>query len=147
MNDIEYDKPKICLNKSCGFTLIEILVVVVILSVLAAVIMPNVMDKPEEARVAKARNDIKALEAALDMYKLDNFAYPNTEQGLEALVTPPVDAESARRWRAGGYIKRLEKDPWGQDYQYLSPGVRGTVDIYSLGPDGVPGNDDIGNWQ
>ena len=134
-------------GKQTGFTLIEILVVVVILSVLAAVIVPNVMDKPEEARVAKAKSDINALVTALDMYKLDYRVYPTTDQGLEALLTPPVN-ESAQATRSGGsYVKKLQQDPWGRDYQDLSPGVRSTLDLYSLGPDGVPSEDDVGNWQ
>ena len=129
-----------------GFTLIEILVVVVILSVLAAVIVPNVMDKPEEARIAKAKSDIGALVTALDMYKLDNRVYPTTDQGLESLLASRA-GETGVANRRGGYVKRLQQDPWGNDYQYLSPGVRSTVDLYSLGPDGVPSDDDVGNWQ
>ena len=132
---------------SRGFTLIEILVVVVILSVLAAVIVPNVMDKPEEARIAKASSDIAALVTALDMYKLDNRVYPTTDQGLEALLSPPASGNTGADRRGSGYVKKLQQDPWGREYQYLSPGVRSTIDVYSLGPDGVPGDDDIGNWQ
>lgn len=130
-----------------GFTLIEILVVVVILGILASVIVPNIMGKPEEARITKARADITALEAALDQYKLDNFVYPTTDQGLDALVSKPSGQPEARNWREGGYIKRLQKDPWGGDYRYLSPGSRGVIDIYSHGPDGVASEDDVGNWQ
>jgi general secretion pathway protein G len=133
--------------RSPGFTLIEILVVVVILSVLAAVIVPNVMDKPEEARIAKANSDIGALVTALDMYKLDNRVYPTTDQGLEALLSLRTGGDTGAGQRGGGYVKKLQQDPWGRDYQYLSPGVRATIDVYSLGPDGVPSDDDIGNWQ
>lgn len=130
-----------------GFTLIEILIVVVILSILATFIVPNIMGKPAEARVAKANNDIKALATALDMYKLDNYRYPTTDQGLESLVRHPAGEPEARNWREGGYVKKLGQDPWGNDYQYLSPGAHGEVDIYSLGPDGVESDDDIGNWE
>jgi len=130
-----------------GFTLIEILVVVVILGILAAVIVPKIMDKPEQARVAKAKTDIRALETALDLYRLDNFAYPTTEQGLEALVTKPVGAPEPKNWKSGGYVKQLNKDPWGNPYKYLSPGAKSEIDLYSLGPDGVSSDDDIGNWE
>lgn len=136
-----------CMKYQPGFTLIEILVVVVILSILAAVIVPNVIDKPAEARIAKAQSDISALVTALDMYKLDNHVYPTTDQGLQALLTPPSDDTAAANWRSGGYIKKLQQDPWGREYQYLSPGARSAVDLYSLGPDGVPSDDDVGNWQ
>jgi len=134
-----------------GFTLIEVMVVVVILSILAAVVVPRIMDNPDKARVAKVKQDIRALESALNLYRLDNFVYPSTEQGLEALIElPSVDPEP-RNWKAGGYIDRLPKDPWGGDYQYLSPGENGEIDIYSLGTDGQPGGEDlatdIGNWD
>lgn len=129
-----------------GFTLLEIMVVVVILGILATFVVPNVMGKPQEARIAKARSDIGALELAVDSYKLDNFRYPTTDQGLEALVTRPDAEPQPRNWREGGYIKHLQKDPWGNDYRYLSPGARGAVDIYSLGADGVSSDDDVGNW-
>ena len=130
-----------------GFTLIEILVVVVILGILAAVIVPKIMDKPEQARIAKAKTDIRALETALDLYRLDNFAYPTTDQGLDALVTKPTGAPEPKNWKAGGYVKQLNKDPWGNAYKYLSPGAKAEIDLYSLGPDGVPSDDDIGNWE
>lgn len=133
-----------------GFTLIEILVVVVILGILATVVVPRFMDKPDEARVVRAQQDVQALVAALNMYRLDNFAYPSTEQGLEALVRKPAGRPDAPNWKAGGYIDRLPKDPWGRDYSYLSPGRQGDIDIWSLGADGQPGgegvNADIGNW-
>jgi general secretion pathway protein G len=130
-----------------GFTLIEILVVVVILSILAAAIVPQIMDQPEKARIAKAKNDVRSLESALDLYRLDNFAYPSTDQGLEALVTNPTGTPEAKHWKEGGYVKSLNPDPWGNDYRYLSPGSKAEIDIYSLGPDGVPSDDDIGNWK
>ncbi len=134
-----------------GFTLIEIMVVVVILGILASVIVPRIMDNPDKARVSKAKHDINALESALDVYRLDNFIYPTTEQGLEALVTKTTDSPEPPNWQKGGYVKRLKKDPWGNDYLYLSPGENGEIDIYSLGADGAPGGDginaDIGNWD
>ncbi|MCK7592777.1 type II secretion system major pseudopilin GspG [Pseudomarimonas salicorniae] len=133
-----------------GFTLIEILVVVVILGILATIVVPRFLDKPDEARVARARTDIQALTTALNLYRLDNFAYPSTEQGLQALVSAPSGSPAAPNWRQGGYIDRLPKDPWGGEYRYLSPGQRGDFDLYSFGADGQPGGDgaaaDIGNW-
>lgn len=134
-----------------GFTLIEIMVVVVILGILAAVVVPRIMDRPDDARIAKARQDIRVLESSLNLYKLDNFYYPSTQQGLEALVTQPSGEPAARNWKSGGYVQNLPKDPWGNDYQYLNPGVRGEFDLFSLGADGRPGGEgaaaDIGNWN
>ncbi|MGM0593464.1 MAG: type II secretion system major pseudopilin GspG [Pseudomonadota bacterium] len=134
-----------------GFTLIEVMVVVVILGILAAVIVPKIMDNPDKARIVKARSDVQALKSALDLYKLDNFSYPSTDQGLEALVEKPSGSPEARNWKQGGYLDGLPKDPWGNPYQYLNPGVHSEVDIYSLGADGRPGGDgvnaDIGNWE
>jgi general secretion pathway protein G len=134
-----------------GFTLIEVMVVVVILGILAAIIVPKVMDRPDTARIVKAQQDIRAMESALNLYKLDNFRYPSTDQGLEALVEKPAGTPEARNWKAGGYLDRLPKDPWGVDYQYLNPGVHGDIDIYSHGADGRPGGEgvdaDIGNWE
>lgn len=134
-----------------GFTLIEIMVVVVILGILAAVVVPRIMDRPDEARVVKAKQDIRMLEAALNLYKLDNFDYPSTQQGLEALVAKPSGDPEPRNYKAGGYVKSLPKDPWGSPYQYLSPGTKGEIDIFSLGRDGKPGGEgvdaDIGNWD
>lgn len=133
-----------------GFTLIEILVVVVILGILATVIVPKFLDKPDEARVARAQQDVQALVTALNLYRLDNLAYPSTEQGLQALVSKPAGSPEAKNWRAGGYVDRLLKDPWSREYLYLSPGQRGEIDVYSLGADGQPGGEgpaaDIGNW-
>ncbi len=135
-------------NKQKGFTLIEIMVVVVILGILASVVVPRIMDNPDKARVAKAKHDIQALESALDVYRLDNFAYPSTDEGLEALINKPAGAPN---WKAGGYIKKLNNDPWGNSYLYLSPGQHGEIDIYSLGADGAPGGEgpkaDIGSWE
>ncbi len=129
-----------------GFTLIEVMVVVVILGILAAILVPRVMDRPEQARMTKARQDIRALEAALNLYRLDNYVYPSTDQGLEALVEKPTSPEPPN-WKSGGYVDRLPQDPWQQPYQYLSPGTHGEIDIYSLGPDQQPSDDDIGNWS
>jgi len=135
-------------NNQKGFTMIEIMVVVVILGILAGVVVPRIMDNPDKARVAKAKQDIAALESALDVYRLDNYIYPTTDQGLEALVTKPGDAPN---WKQGGYVKKLRKDPWGNDYLYMSPGEHGETDIYSLGSDGAPGGEgtraDIGSWD
>ncbi|MDY6829683.1 MAG: type II secretion system major pseudopilin GspG [Pseudomonadota bacterium] len=137
--------------RQAGFTLIEIMVVVVILGILAAVVVPRIMDRPDTARVTKARQDLRALESALNLYKLDNFVYPTTEQGLEALVTEPDTAPAPSNWSSGGYIDRVPKDPWGREYFYLSPGANGAIDLYSLGADGQEGGDginaDIGNWN
>ena len=133
-------------NKERGFTLIEVMVVVVILGILAAILVPKVMDRPDQARKTKAKQDIRALEAALNLYKLDNFVYPTTDQGLEALVEEPSSPEPAN-WKAGGYVDRLPKDPWNQDYLFLSPGEQGSIDIFSMGPDQTPSDDDIGNWD
>ena len=134
-----------------GFTLIEIMVVVVILGILAALVVPQVMNRPDQAKVTVAKGDIKAISAALDMYKLDNFSYPSTQQGLNALVEKPGNNPQPRNWNRDGYLKRVPKDPWGNDYQYLSPGTQGQFDLYSLGADGKQGgsdlNADIGNWD
>ena len=133
---------------SRGFTLIEVLVVVVILGILAAVVVPRLMDRPDEARAVRARQDIQAVMTALNMYRLDNFAYPSTEQGLEALVQAPPGATN---WRAGGYLDRLPTDPWGRAYLYLNPGRQGEIDVWTHGADGRAGgegaNADIGSWS
>lgn len=131
-----------------GFTLVEVLVVVVILGILAAVVVPRVMNRPDDARAVRAAQDVAAIVSALNMYRLDNYAYPSSEQGLMALVTKPLDAQG---WRAGGYLANLPKDPWNHDYEYLNPGQHGEVDVWTLGADGKPGgegiNGDVGNWQ
>ncbi|SJL84790.1 type II secretion system major pseudopilin GspG [Vibrio palustris] len=136
--------------KQSGFTLLEVMVVVVILGILASVVVPNLLGNKEKADQQKAITDIVALENALDMYKLDNSVYPTTDQGLDALVKKPSSPEP-RNYRNGGYIKRLPQDPWGNDYQYLSPGDKGTIDVFTLGADGQEGGDginaDIGNWN
>jgi general secretion pathway protein G len=135
------------MKKEHGFTIIEIMVVVAILAILASVLVPRIMDEPDKARIVKAKQDIRVIESALDLYKLDNFVYPSTEESIDALVTKPGDAPN---WKKGGYIKKLPIDPWGNEYQYLNPGEHGEVDIYSLGSDRSPGGqdsaEDIGNW-
>ncbi len=132
-----------------GFTLIEILVVVVILGILAAIVVPRVMERPGEARVTRARQDIQNIVTALSLYRLDNFVYPSTEQGLEALVTKPSGQPDAPNWK--GYLDRVPKDPWGRPYQYQHPGQHGEVDVFTYGADGRPGGDgeaaDVGNWD
>ena len=140
-----------CMDLNSGFTLIEIMVVVVILGILAAVVVPKIMSRPDEARVTRAKQDIRAIEAALALYRLDNFAYPTTEQGLEALAKRPDDLSEGANWKEGGYLERLPADPWGKSYQYLQPGTKSDFDIYSLGADGALGGEgvaaDIGNWD
>lgn len=134
-----------------GFTLIEILVVITILAILAGLLVPRVMDRPDQARVVAAKNDIRAIQSAINLYRLDNGVYPGTEQGLLALVQRPESGNVPRNWKQGGYLERMPKDPWGNDYQYLYPGVNGEVDIFSLGADGQPGGEgyaaDIGTWN
>ncbi|MCF1427444.1 MAG: type II secretion system major pseudopilin GspG [Shewanella sp.] len=135
-------------NKQHGFTLLEVMVVIVILGILASIVVPNLMGNKDKADQQKAVTDIVALENALDMYKLDNGVYPTTEQGLDALVKKPSISPEPRNYREGGYVKRLPKDPWRNDYQLLSPGEHGKIDIFSKGPDGQPSTeDDIGNWN
>jgi general secretion pathway protein G len=136
-----------------GFTLIELMVVIVILGILAGLIVPRIMGRPDEARQAKARIQIESIETALKLYKLDNGSYPTTEQGLQALVEPPEVDELARSWREGGYLEKgkVPKDPWNNEYIYLSPGTQGDFDLLSYGADGEPGgegkNKDITNWE
>lgn len=132
-----------------GFSLIEIMVVVVIMGVLAALIVPNLMDRPDQARASAARNDVGAVMQALKLYRLDNGRYPTAEQGLRALVEKPVSGPAPTNWRS--YLERLPTDPWGKPYQYLNPGANGEIDVFSLGADGEPGGEgsdaDIGSWQ
>ncbi len=133
-----------------GFTLIEIMVVVIIIGILAAIVAPNVIGRVDDAQITKARAEIANIENAMKFYRLDNFAYPSSEQGIEALVTKPADP-NIRNWKAGGYLERLPTDPWGNPYLYLSPGNQREIDIYTLGRDGRPGGEgidtDIGNWD
>ena len=134
-----------------GFTLIEIMVVIVILGVLAALIVPQIISRPDEARVVAAKQDIATLMQALKLYRLDNQRYPTAEQGLQALVAKPSVAPIPANWKPGGYLDRLPKDPWGRPYQYANPGLHGEIDIYSYGADGQPGGEgfdaDIGSWN
>lgn len=136
---------------SKGFSLIEILVVLVIMGLLVSIIAPNVLGRADEARVQKVFADFSAIETALRLYRLDNYAYPSSEQGLGALIDRPTLAPVAANWRAGGYLESLPIDPWGNPYLYLSPGQQGDYDIFSYGADGVRGgegqNADYGNWQ
>jgi len=134
-----------------GFTLIEVLVVVVILGILATVIVPRIMGRPEEARRTKAMMDIKSIETSLNLYRIDSGSFPSTEQGLIALVEKPTTGVIPRKWRIDGYLKKLPKDPWGGDYVYLSPGSSGDYDLSSYGPDGEKGGEgkfaDINSWE
>jgi len=133
-----------------GFTLLEIIVVVVIIGILAAIVVPQFMDRPGEARITRARQDIQGIVTALNLYKLDNFAYPSAAQGLQALVTRPSGQPEAPNWK-GPYLNQMPKDPWGRPYQYQMPGQRGAVDVYSFGADGRAGGEgeaaDVGNWE
>lgn len=137
-------------NQQRGFTLIEIMVVVIIIGILAAIVAPNVIGRVDDAQITKAKAEISNIENAMKFYRLDNFAYPSSEQGVEALVTKPADP-NVKNWKAGGYLSRVPNDPWGNPYLYLNPGNKGEIDIYTLGADGRPGgegiNADIGNWD
>ncbi|MFC1681505.1 type II secretion system major pseudopilin GspG [Pseudomonadota bacterium] len=134
-----------------GFTLIEIMVVVVIIGLLATLVLPRVLGRQDQAMVAKAKVDIQAISSALKLYKLDNFNYPSTSQGLEALIKEPGGDPPAKNWKRGGYVERLPTDPWGNPYQYLSPGEKMEFDVWSYGADGRSGGDEtnaeIGNWN
>ncbi len=146
-----HNNPSISLMRNLrrGFTLIELMVVLVIIGVLAALIVPNVLDRADDARITAAKTDIANITQALKLYKLDNQRYPSTEQGLQALVTKPTAGQIPAAWRP--YLDKLPLDPWGKPYQYLNPGLRGEVDVLSFGADGAPGGEgkdtDIGSWQ
>ena len=137
------------MNNNKGFSLIEIMVVVVILGILASIVVPKIMNRPDEARMVKAKQDILSIQNALDLYKLDNGVYPSTDQGLNALVEKPTASPVPQDWKT--YLQSLPKDPWGRDYLYLNPGEHGEVDIFTYGADGQPGgtgvNAEIGNWD
>jgi general secretion pathway protein G len=139
------------MKRQSAFTLIEILVVVAILGILAAIVVPRVMDRPDEAKRVAAKADIAAIVQSLKLYRLDNGFYPTTDQGLVALVQKPASNPVPGNWKQGGYLERLPKDPWGSDYQYLQPGVKGEIDVFSLGADRARGGEgsgaDIGNWE
>lgn len=134
-----------------GFSLLELMVVLVIIGLLATIVVINVLPSQDRAMVQKARADIATLEQAVELYRLELLTYPSTDQGLEALVEAPADPRLAARFREGGYVRRLPNDPWGNPYLYLQPGEHGTYDIYTLGADGRPGGEgqdaDIGNWM
>ena len=135
-----------------GFTLIEVMVVLVILGILATLVVPRIMGRPDEARIIAAKQDINSIGQALKLYRLDNQGYPTTDQGLQALVAKPSAPPAPPNWKTGGYLDRLPKDPWGNEYKYLSPGVKNPndVDVFSLGADGAPGGEgndaDVGSW-
>ncbi len=133
-----------------GFTLIEIMVVVIIIGILVAMVAPQVMGRIDQAQITRVQSDLRAVESALKFYRLDNFAYPSSEQGLEALVTKPNDP-NIRNWNPHGYLPRMPKDPWQRPYLYMNPGQNSEIDVYTLGADGQPGgegmNADLGNWE
>jgi general secretion pathway protein G len=137
--------------KDAGFTLIEIMVVIAIIGILATLIVPKIMGRPDEARATAAKHDVGTLVQAFKLYRLDIGRYPTTEQGVKALVEKPTSEPVPQNWKTGGYLDSIPKDPWGNPYQYANPGTRGEIDVYSFGADGKPGgtgNDaDIGNWQ
>jgi general secretion pathway protein G len=147
------DRLKLVKNSTLGFTLIELMVVIVILGILAGLIIPRIMGRPEEAKQLKAKMQIEALETALKLYKLDSGAYPDTEQGMQALIERPETGNVPKKWREGGYLDKgkLPRDPWGNDFVYLSPGINGEYDLSSYGADGVQGGDgknlDISSWE
>jgi general secretion pathway protein G len=138
-------------SRARGFTLVEVMVVVAILGILAALIVPKIIGRSDDARIVAAKQDVATLVAALKLYRLDNQRYPSTDQGLKALVEKPTVDPIPNNWKSGGYLDKLPKDPWGNLYQYLQPGVHGELDVWSLGADGQPGgtgNDaDIGSWD
>ncbi|MED5622179.1 type II secretion system major pseudopilin GspG [Ideonella sp. BN130291] len=142
-------RPRLRSRRHRGFTLIELMVVVVIIGVLAALIVPNVLERADDARVTAARTDVSQLMQALKLYKLDNQRYPTAEQGLESLVRKPTAGPIPPNWKP--YLEKLPQDPWGRSYQYINPGVKGEIDVFSFGADGQPGGDgknqDIGSWQ
>jgi len=134
-----------------GFTLIEIMVVIVILGVLAALVVPSVLSRTDDARNVAAKSDLAAIRQALKLYRLDNQRYPSTGQGLDALVTRPADPPLPPNWKPGGYLEKLPRDPWGHAYQYLNPGLKSDIDVFTYGADGQPGGTgadaDIGSWD
>jgi general secretion pathway protein G len=134
-----------------GFTLLEVMVVVVIIGILAALVVPKIISRPDEARVIAAKQDIASIMQSLRLYRLDSQRYPTTEQGLQALITKPTSLPVPGNWKNGGYLERLPKDPWGNPYQYLNPGLHGEIDVFSFGADGAAGGEgndsDIGSWN
>jgi general secretion pathway protein G len=148
MSTLRFSRP---LRHASGFTLIEIMVVIVILGVLAALVVPKVLERPDDARAVAARSDIATIMQALKLYRLDNQRYPTGEQGLGALVAKPETPPIPPNWKPGGYLERLPRDPWQNPYQYINPGLKGEVDVFSFGADGQPGGTgkdaDIGSWD
>ena len=138
-------------RRARGFTLIEIMVVVVIMGILASLVVPKLIARTGESKVAAAKVDIATVMQALKLYRLDNQRYPTTEQGLHALIEKPTTGPAANGWKAGGYLEKMPKDPWGNPYQYLSPGIHGEIDVFSYGADGQAGGEgedaDVGSWQ
>ena len=149
MNEKSQSLRPLRIRRQTGFTLIELMVVLVIIGVLAALIVPNVLDRADDARVTAARTDVNNITQALKLYKLDNLRYPSAEQGLDALVRKPSSGPAPLNWKP--YLEKLPADPWGQAYQYLNPGIKGEIDVFSFGADGKPGGNgrdaDIGSWQ
>ena len=139
------------MKKRLGFTLIEVMIVVVILGILAAVVVPKILDRPDQAKIAAAKSDIAVIMQQLKLYRLDNAVYPSTDQGLNALTVKPTTTPLPTNWKTGGYLERLPNDPWGRPYLYLNPGIKGEIDVFSQGADGQPGgegsNADIGSWN
>ncbi|MBY5974325.1 type II secretion system major pseudopilin GspG [Ferrimonas balearica] len=150
MSDITVSRRQLQ-DGEAGFSLLELMVVVVIMSILALVIAPRVIDRPDQARAARVQSDLSVLKSAVELYRLDNFVYPSTEQGLEALVRRPTQPPEPENWASAGYIDRLPQDPWGRPYLYLQPGVHGAFDIFTLGADGQEGGSgsdaDMGSWS
>lgn len=149
-NDLGLSRKRMLIRKHCGFTLLEVMVVVVIIGILAALVVPKIISRPDEARIVAAKHDLASLMQALKLYRLDNQRYPTTEQGLQALVAQPTSTPVPANWKSGGYVDRLPRDPWGNPYQYLNPGIHGEIDLFSLGADGASGGEgndaDIGSW-
>jgi general secretion pathway protein G len=141
---------RIAYSHARGFTLLEVMVVVAILGILAALVVPKILSRPDDARVIAAQQDVAGLMQALKLYRLDTQRYPSTEQGLQALVERPAGNPAPANWQDGGYLERLPQDPWGRPYRYLNPGIYGEIDVSSLGADGEPGGEgnaaDIGSW-
>lgn len=138
-------------NRNQGFTLIEMMIVIVIMGILASLIVPKIMGRPDEARIIAAKQDIASVLQALKLYKLDNQRYPTTDQGLQALITRPTSPPNPSNWKSSGYLDKLPVDPWGNPYQYLFPGIHGEIDVFSWGVDGAAGGEsndaDIGSWS